>query len=556
MQLNVAGEWVGCESGDFVIPLRKWKHLAASFDPESGITLFVDGRSVGGLAVTGEPVFSPEVDLKIGADHQPGKPSHIHRDHGTLTSWFSLDGIVDEVKVYDGALEAGPVAAAFALTKAAAEPDLPPRRLPSGPAGPGRFGAYYAHLKYYPEWDALWPVGQDPDVVVRFDSTPARLVFWRGTRYSPAWVSGNGLWMTDQSVEAWNGTEGCFEHMQDRRCRYSHVRIIESHPARTVVHWRYAPVSAYDNLWRENEKTTRACWVDEYYYLYPDAAGIRNVSWKSGTLGGPRQFQESMPLTHPGQIQGDVVEPAWVTVANYAGESGQLLHKENPGKTRDDLPGDLTIQRYNLKSAQKPFICFEPGNRMNYLKDRDIRALERPGSCNHWPVGQAICDGRTSQATDRPTSFLGFPISNPPVHDDGKRESWFGFYGMTEGTMDHLVRLGRSWALAAPLKVTGEGLTGGDYDRGQRAYVLQRVPGERQTSFELTASRDAPVINPAFVIEDWGHETATIEINGRPMPPGSDCRLGRRDRLDGTDLVAWLKLDSDEPVRIRLIPAP
>jgi len=40
--------------------------------------------------------------------------------------------------------------------------------LPSGPREPGRFGAYYAHLRWDLEWDAPWRVADHPDVVVRF----------------------------------------------------------------------------------------------------------------------------------------------------------------------------------------------------------------------------------------------------------------------------------------------------------------------------------------------------------------------------------------------------
>lgn len=554
MQVRAGDGWAGCESEDFVVGLRSWTHLAAAYDPASGIRLFADGVPVGELEITGDPVFARDVGMVVGTGHGATKPSDLHRDFGTLESWFSLDGIVDEVKVYNQPLDGGQVARAFAAVPTPADPELPPRVLPSGPPGPGRFGAYYSKLEYYPEWDALWPVGGDPDVVVRFDSSPARVVFWRGTRYSPAWVSGNGLWMADQSVEAWNKEQGCFEHMQDRRCRYSHVRIIENHDARVVVHWRYAPVSAHDELWREDPKTTRACWVDEYYYLYPDAAGIRHVSWKSGTLGGPRQFQESLPLTHPGQYPHEVVEPAWVTIANYAGDTAMLRYRENPPKERDDLPQDLTIQRYNFKSGQKPFICFEPGNQMKYLSDRDILALQRPGSCNHWPVGQAICDGRTSQAADRPTHFNGFPISDPPIHDDGERESWRGFYGMTGKEMPGLVRLGRSWAHAAEMKEVAGGLAGGGYDRGQRAYLLRRQPSG-EMAFTLAASRESPAINPAFVIEGWGDGGVAVEVDGTLRQPGPDCRIGRLERLDGTDLVLWLKLDTESPVRIRLVPS-
>jgi len=76
-----------------------------------------------------------------------------------------------------------------------------PLRLPSGPAGPGRFGAYYVKLKYNLEWDSLWRVGPNADVVVRFDEFGHRFVFWRGTSYIPCWVSDAGGWYTNEFFE-------------------------------------------------------------------------------------------------------------------------------------------------------------------------------------------------------------------------------------------------------------------------------------------------------------------------------------------------------------------
>ena len=140
----------------------------------------------------------------------------------------------------------------------------------------------------------------------------------------------NNLWMADQSVEAWNDKEGCFEHMQDPRCLYSHVRIIENTEARVVVHWRYAPVSADDHLWNVDPRTGWGLWIDEYYYIYPDRTAVRCVTWQKGTLGEPHQFQESIPLTSPGQLQGDVINPDYVTVANLAGDRQVFSYVRNP----------------------------------------------------------------------------------------------------------------------------------------------------------------------------------------------------------------------------------
>ena len=80
---------------------------------------------------------------------------------------------------------------AFAA-ESGAERRIPP--LPSGPQGPGKFGAYYTQLAYYPEWDAPWRVGSHADVLVRFDNGGHKFIFWRGTNYIPHWVTDNNIW--------------------------------------------------------------------------------------------------------------------------------------------------------------------------------------------------------------------------------------------------------------------------------------------------------------------------------------------------------------------------
>jgi len=87
----------------------------------------------------------------------------------------------------------------------------------------------------------------------------------------------NGIWMADQSIENFNGKDGCIEHMLDYHCRFSHVRIIENTPARVVVHWRYLPTSANGNHSQVNPISGWEDWVDEYYTFYPDQVGFRKV---------------------------------------------------------------------------------------------------------------------------------------------------------------------------------------------------------------------------------------------------------------------------------------
>ena len=325
----------------------------------------------------------------------------------------------------------------------------------------------------------LWQVGAHPDVIVRFDQSPARLVFWRGTQYGPAWVTGNNVWMADQSVEGYD-RDFTWEHMNDKQNRYSHVRIVEQSDARVVVHWRYALVNVLDQLWKADDRTGNGAWIDEYYYIYPDARGIRKVTWAKGRLGTPIQFQESLPLAHAGQLQGEVIHPDYVTVGNLKGERRTFRYVENPTEeTLEGLPQELTIQMHNLKSAQKPFIVFEPGSRISYLRDLDIISLSRPPHHSHWPVAQIPSDGRSNQAPDGPGHLLGFPISRPPIHDAGDREWWNGLYGMTEEPFDALVSGRRSWSHAAELRVSGTAF-GSERFRsiGARLYAVARRASE------------------------------------------------------------------------------
>jgi hypothetical protein len=558
LQLAAGGKWLACTSKDFALPLRKWVYVAGTFERGKGLVIYVNGQEEGRVPASGAFTRASKAELRIGVIPAPAKPSNIHREHGTLPGWFSLDGIVDELKIHPRALNPTEVQSAYGAVRPATEPELPLRKMPSGPPGPGRFGAYYEQLKYYPAWDALWRVGPDPDVLVRFDESAARVVFWRGTRYSPAWVSENELWMADQSVEAWGegkeDREGCFEHMQDPKCLYSHVRIIENTDARVVVHWRYAPVSSHNHLWRVDPKTGFACWVDEYYTIYPDAVGVRKVTWQRGTLGEPRQFQESLPFTQPGQYCSNVVERVFCTVANLKGATARLSFVAKPEKVKAGLPPDLTMQIYNFKAQNSPFIIYEPGNQMEDVTDRDEKGLARPGACNHWPVGQLPCDGRTSQAPDQPTHFLGFPISYPPIHTNDTREWWNGLYGMTSKPIGELVKLARSWAQAPELVVKGHGFRSEGFDRGDRAYQIRRegANGDGPLECEVHASADSPLVNVALAVRNWGPAGAKLQIDGQPVPRGRQFRYGHRHELEGSTLLVWIKLEATKPITILL----
>ena len=44
-------------------------------------------------------------------------------------------------------------------------------------------------------------MGEYADVVVRFDDSPVKFVFWRGINYAPCWVTENDIWHNTQFYE-------------------------------------------------------------------------------------------------------------------------------------------------------------------------------------------------------------------------------------------------------------------------------------------------------------------------------------------------------------------
>jgi hypothetical protein len=540
-----AGGWVVCQSEN-PVPLRKWTHVAAVFRGGEGISLYINARKAGKTAVRANFRQATSEDLRIGMSRQKIEPSHPVRAFATLPCWYALDGIIDELQVRRTALCAETVAGIFEANKPAVGPALPPRVLPSGP---GVFGASYMNLQYYPEWDALWPVSSDPDIVVQFDDTPVRVVFWRGTRYSPAWVMDKDIWMADQSCENFSNIDGCVEHMLDPRCRFSHVRIIENSDARVVVHWRYCPTSANGNHSQVDQVTGWEDWVDEYYTFYPDRIGIRKVMLHTeGRSLGP---EEVIALCHPGQRPEDIIDLAAMTLVNLKGQSQTYTWAETTpiinegdkylhfGSKPEEQP---VILRVNLKSENKPFQIFETGNRVRIFAHEHRPGVSHFPWWNHWPVAQIPSDGRYCQAPDRASHF-SLAWGGPPAHKVEGFYLWAWMYGATKQPAESLVAIARAW-LKAP-KLTSQGFSS-RYDLTQRCYVV--VPEEggqtRALKLRLEGGPESPVCNPAIIVESWGRQGASLKLDGRVIPRGKDFRFGLIRRVNQHDLVVWIKLDS------------
>ncbi len=557
-------EWEICRSADKV-PLRKWTHLAATFDKEAGVILYINGEKTAQMKIQGEFDPAESEELRIGMPRQKIEASNPVRTFATLPSWYSFDGILDELRLYNESLSSTILANNYASSRPDTDEGLPPRLMPSGPAGEGKFGASYTHLKYYPEWDAQWRLSSDPDVVIQFDDSPVRVVFWRGTRYGPAWVMENGIWMGDQSIENFNNTDGCIEHMLDPRCRFSHVRIVENTAARVVVHWRYLPTSANSNHSQVNPISGWEDWVDEYYTFYPDQKGFRKVILH--TDGEALWPEEVIVLCQPGQRPEDIIDLDAMTLANLNGKQHTYSWANNSPKFRtagrweigsyihfgDSLGEKPNIMMVNTKSSYKPFQIFELECNLTCFAHEHRKDVSHFPWWNHWPVAMIPSDGRYCQAADRASSFSLAWASPRPHKGENNTYWWTWMYGATNKEISSLTSLARSWSRPPKLTIRS-GASDNHFDSTQGNYVISGSDDREieKLEFSLEASSDSPVVNPAFVIRNWGDHQVRLKVNGKDISQDKTFRIGHIRRINQYDLVVWLDLESESRIEISM----
>lgn len=549
------------------LPLKKWSHVAGVFSSTDGLTIFIDGKQAGHLDLKGD--MSPLEDawyghdgLLIGRVRQPTLPVPSERDNPKFAVMYSMDGLLDEVKIYNRALQPDELVKEYAAANAPQGEVLPWAKLPAGPPGPGPFGAYYTTLHYDDAWEAPRRIAPDSDVVVRFDDSPIRLVFWQGTNYIPAWATENNKWYTDEFLETWGA--GCpdggdCEPMSDKQSRYSHVRILESSDARAVVHWRYALSEVENYKGAHPDAMGWFDWADEYWTVYPDGVAIRRQVLHTTDLTKPHEWQESIVIHGPGQRPEDNINLDAVTLANMKGETATYTWplKTNrdftfpAGPKTFDRPDNPNIQVVNLKSQWKPFAVVKPEHaRIEvYNQEKTFYTFE---CWNHWPVAQIVSSGRPCVAPDRAShsslSHIYWDAYQTAQHEQTK----LLMDGLTTKAAAELVPLGKSWLAPAKLQVAGTGFESAGYDPAQRAFILSRANGAASGTLELTldGSPDSPLVDPAIVVKNWGDANPLLKLDGKRQPWNQHFRFGLVHTLEGTNLVLWMQMQGTSPVRL------
>ena len=536
-------EWISITS-EQKLEINEWYHISASFNRHAGeLNLYVNGELVAAHTEIKNSISLPDKELVIGMNSQkmPDIEGRIRR--GKWPSMFGVDGLIDEMRIYRRALTRDQIVKSFKELNLAEDqlnnPDMMIRNMPINPNNKKaeKFGAEYAHLKYYETWDNLWRVGDHPDVVVSFDEIPAKIASWRGTSYGPYFVTENGKWIGDQSNEDYRliehpgDAEGCLEHMSDKQCRHSHIRIIENTDARVVLHWRYGLVDSRYLFAPRNEGW--GGWTDEYWTIYPDGVAIRDVA--RGIVFGDG-WVETMFLSSPGTKPEDNVELEAITILSEDDDIRTLSWAED---SPEGVFEDVLATIVNSKSTYKMFNVYPTGSSIEVFGGHSKHSKFH--WWNHWPVSQITSDGRGARAADRiahSSLVWGAPSKNILM------------YGITDKTIENLKDLANSWN-HPPKIVSSLNQQEIPYDQNQRAYIIKN---QKELDFSISAARSSPLYNPCFIVNDWGSDKhAQLYINGEKRLSGEDIRQGIVFGAEGEYiLIVWVKGKFHEKTAIKI----
>ena len=72
---------------------------------------------------------------------------------------------------------------------------------------------------------------------------------------------------------------------------------------------------------------------------------------------------------------------------------------------------------------------------------------------------------------------------------------------------------------------------------------------KKKGSKSKKGTADSPIINPAFYVKDWNGELPRVLVDGKES---DGTRLGLKHELDGTDLIIYLALSSDNEINIEI----
>jgi hypothetical protein len=415
-------------------------------------------------------------------------------------------------------------------------------------------------------------------VEIQFENNPTMMRF--SMPCYPCQVTENNIHYSNGWTETYDpkASSSC-EVLWDNEARYARMWIESQNPARIVVRWRAALADpdgyiAHSDI-ESDSPYGPGDWTDEWYYIYPDGMHTRHVRIYTGlaeqshlvtdqTFEGMipireippnvvHEFHEEFIFGQNGHLPEDDIEDAAQTLIMMDGRSKVITYKPYPKDFGEFAAANIKV--INLKSQYRPYIISVPHGIENepYPPEGEL-----PHVFQTWP--------RYPKDKGYSTS-LGHILNWWHYYrSDNKLEQVY-LSGMinAEEPAKELLPLAKSWLRPPMLKMEGikPQYKVHFYDQAQRAYIIRRPkhgPGELKFSLDEYVESDVEsrfpvwIVNPAFVIKDWGESKINLKVNGTSIESGKDFYVGYEETPTGIDMIIWIKTNSQKAMNFEVTP--
>lgn len=379
---------------------------------------------------------------------------------------------------------------------------------------PAEFCAYYTRIESGEEFEKFSRTGDEADIVVR-DIGPdkRRLVFWRGSSYLPYFEATDGKsFLPEMTERKGDGPPG----RPDNVNTYSVARIIESSPAKVVIHWRYLPKFEgtnphYNavNLPKHLDKlggkppahlVDPTHFVDEYFTITPDGKVTR--TFKAGTA----KYNDWIAPDH------FTVQELRLTAKGVSVDSTKAPPPPTPAKPVSGRPINTKVPVQPVKWWK-----FDEGAGDTTRENSSNASCEIAGHMSYWKQGVS----GAALAFDGYHSVVRLPAEKaPPVTDAVTLEGWvaLGAYPwnwtpvVQQGHEEsYALSIGPHGSVAMSVKSGGQLVkaeskpelatkrwyhVAGTYDKGTgavRVFIDGKLRGEQEAPKDGLARSESPI---------------------------------------------------------------
>jgi len=128
--------------------------------------------------------------------------------------------------------------------------------------------------------------------------------------------------------------------------------------------------------------------------------------------------------------------------------------------------------------------------------------------------------------------------------------------GLSERAIEALIPFAQFWLNSPDLRILDNDFSYNGFNRNERAYrISKKNESAKALNLKISGSLKSPVVNPVFVIENWGNHDLELLVDRVKQSTGKDFRYSIRKSLDRDDLIVWVKMETKSEVSLTFIPA-